>query len=108
MAGVGVGEMKNLGWGIKLQVFERAEYICCYCGIDTLVYEQLYGRRYAASIEHIIPRIKGGTDDLENLACACLCCNKGRRDRDINDFKRYLEERDNEMVSAQLRCQRRY
>lgn len=35
----------------------------------------------AASIEHIVPRCHGGTNDLENLAIACQRCNaeKGYR-----------------------------
>ncbi len=34
-----------------------------------------------ASLEHIVPRTHGGTDDLENLAIACTRCNaqKGTR-----------------------------
>lgn len=34
-----------------------------------------------ATIEHILPRNHGGTDDLENVALACGSCNfeKGRR-----------------------------
>jgi hypothetical protein len=34
--------------------------------------------RYAThgfSVEHILPKAKGGTDDLENLALACQGCN---------------------------------
>lgn len=29
----------------------------------------------ALHIEHIIPKIHGGTDDLNNLALACIDCN---------------------------------
>ena len=29
----------------------------------------------AVHVEHIIPRIHGGTDDLDNLAPACIDCN---------------------------------
>lgn len=34
-----------------------------------------------ATVEHILPRTHGGTDDLHNLALACARCNhgKGRR-----------------------------
>lgn len=34
-----------------------------------------------ATVEHIVPRSQGGTDDLRNLAIACSGCNheKGRR-----------------------------
>jgi 5-methylcytosine-specific restriction endonuclease McrA len=29
----------------------------------------------ALHVEHIVPKIHGGTDDLENLALACIDCN---------------------------------
>ncbi len=29
----------------------------------------------ALHVEHIIPKIHGGTDDLDNLALACIDCN---------------------------------
>ncbi|HEX2574095.1 MAG TPA: HNH endonuclease [Polyangia bacterium] len=29
-----------------------------------------------ATIEHIVPRTRGGTNDLENLALACARCNR--------------------------------
>lgn len=32
------------------------------------------------TIEHILPKAKGGTDDERNLALACRTCNGGRRD----------------------------
>lgn len=44
---------------------------CQYCGADG-----------ANEIEHILPRAKGGTDDLENLTLACGPCN--RRKSSVN------------------------
>ena len=29
----------------------------------------------ALHVEHIVPKVHGGTDDLENLALACIDCN---------------------------------
>lgn len=37
---------------------------CHYCGTPD-----------AAHVDHIVPRIDGGTDDLGNLIAACLSCN---------------------------------
>ncbi len=31
-----------------------------------------------ATVEHIVPRHHGGTDDLRNLAAACARCNSGK------------------------------
>jgi len=33
-----------------------------------------------ASIEHIVPRSWGGTDDPANIVCACVGCNTSRSD----------------------------
>lgn len=54
---------------LKKQVFERARGCCEYC---------LSQVKYAPdpfSIEHIMPRSKGGSDDPDNLAWACMGCN---------------------------------
>jgi 5-methylcytosine-specific restriction endonuclease McrA len=34
-----------------------------------------------ASLEHIVPKTHGGTDDLDNLAVACRRCNQGKGKR---------------------------
>jgi HNH endonuclease len=54
---------------IKKAVFERANSLCEYC------YSQMGFSTQSFEIEHITPTSKGGTDDLENLACACGGCN---------------------------------
>lgn len=54
---------------IKELVFERAGYLCAYCLSPMAFSAQPYVG------EHIIPTIKNGTDNLDNLACACGGCN---------------------------------
>ena len=54
----------------RAAVRERAGHRCEYCQLhqnDSLL--------AALHVEHIIPRQHGGTDDLENLALACIDCN---------------------------------
>jgi 5-methylcytosine-specific restriction endonuclease McrA len=34
-----------------------------------------------ATLEHIVPRTQGGTDELDNLAIACQRCNAGKGHR---------------------------
>ncbi|MBI5825534.1 MAG: HNH endonuclease [Chloroflexi bacterium] len=53
----------------RARVAERAKGSCEYCHSQ---------ERYSPdsfSIEHIIPRIKGGKNTLDNLAFACQGCN---------------------------------
>ena len=47
---------------------------CIHCGTRIRISQagDLLGN---TSIEHIVPRSHGGTDDLDNLALACAACN---------------------------------
>ncbi|MFZ9629341.1 MAG: HNH endonuclease [Ilumatobacteraceae bacterium] len=50
-------------------VFARDEFTCQYCG------------GYADSIDHVVPRSRGGQNTWENVAAACRPCNLRKRDR---------------------------
>jgi 5-methylcytosine-specific restriction endonuclease McrA len=54
-------------------VFARDEHRCQYCG-NRLPGSQL-------SLDHVVPRSRGGDTTWENVVCACLSCNvkKGGR-----------------------------
>lgn len=56
---------------LKLQNGTR----CVYCGVSTDV-----------SIDHMIPRIKGGTDISDNLVCACRTCNSSKGKKDLMEW----------------------
>ncbi len=45
--------------------------ICVYCN----------QRSNNLTRDHVIPKSKGGTDDLRNIALACAVCNHSKRDR---------------------------
>ncbi len=55
-------------------VAERAGARCEYCRAP----EQVFN--FAFEVEHILPRVAGGDDSLENLALACESCNKHKSD----------------------------
>src|SRR2546422_6103570 len=54
----------------KARVRERAGHRCEYCQL-----RQEDSPLAALHVEHIIPKFHGGTDDLDNLALACIDCN---------------------------------
>lgn len=63
-------------------VLLRDNYTCIYCGVK--LGGQLRGKVLSKrdfTIDHIIPRCKGGRDTWSNTACACSRCNhrKGNR-----------------------------
>lgn len=62
----------------RLYVYERDEYRCkLFCG-RTLTYE-------TATLDHVIPRSKGGTGAVNNLVTACAPCNRRKNDKMMRD-----------------------
>lgn len=55
----------------RRNVLHRDNYTCQYCG----------DKRYDLTIDHIVPRSKGGADSWENVVAACLKCNVTKGDR---------------------------
>lgn len=57
----------------KRLVCQRDEWCCQYCG------KSLSVENY--SIDHIVPRSRGGHSTFENTVCCCLPCNSHKADR---------------------------
>jgi 5-methylcytosine-specific restriction endonuclease McrA len=55
----------------RRNVMHRDNYTCQYCGI----------RKHDLTIDHIIPRSRGGIDAWDNVVAACLRCNVKKGDR---------------------------
>lgn len=63
-------------------VLQRDLYRCIYCGVRAG--EQQHGRFLTKSdftIDHILPRSRGGRNTWGNTACACPVCNQRKGDR---------------------------
>ncbi len=87
----------------RLRVFYNKGVECCKCGVvaDQIVYGEDKGGNihidvcthdfYPLTIDHIIPRSKGGTDDLDNLRPMCCICNweRGNDDNSTVHKKKY-------------------
>ncbi len=66
----------------RVGVLRRDGYSCIYCGVTAN--EQHNGRtldRGDFTIDHIIPRSRGGKNTWGNTACACYACNQRKSDR---------------------------
>lgn len=57
----------------RFEILNKTNFKCQYCGRGAPDVE--------LQVEHIIPRAKGGTDNLSNLTVACFECNNGKRDK---------------------------
>ena len=64
---------------VKYEVLKNAKFRCELCGISA--------DKKALEVDHIIPRNKGGSDDITNFQALCYSCNSMKRDRDDTDFR---------------------
>ena len=55
----------------RFEVFNRDRYTCQYCGKET---RQL-------TLDHVIPRYRGGQHTWENVVSACVPCNRRKAGR---------------------------
>ena len=111
MSAVTVSPLSNPEWGFRpgksswvsssrLRVFFNKGCTCVECGIQGTqlalgkdksghLYWDVYTNEfYPLTVDHILPRSKGGTDDLENLQPMCCLCNwrKGAGDKAHSNF----------------------
>lgn len=72
---------RHARWSRKA-VFQRDEFCCIYCGAE--VGGQRHGKRLTQqdfSLDHILPRSRGGKNTWGNTACACNRCNNRKGNR---------------------------
>ena len=66
----------------QIEKLQQSNHACAYCG-------KVFSSPKEATIDHIFPRIKGGTNEMENIVFACKTCNSSKGDRDM--FGWYVE-----------------
>ncbi len=76
--------MATLPESLRQQVFDRAAHRCEYC----LTSRRVVGMPLV--VDHVLPKVLGGSDDLENLCAACHRCNefKGSKTHDLDPTTR--------------------
>jgi 5-methylcytosine-specific restriction endonuclease McrA len=68
-----------LAAAVRERLGEAQNWRCCYCGIRM---EGTGTDWDAPTFEHIVPRAKGGLDEIDNLAISCRLCNERRANGD--------------------------
>lgn len=66
------------------EVFEKYTGHCAYCGTRMEIRDM--------QVDHVVPRDKGGSDDLGNLNPSCRACNFYKTNFDLETFRKRLIE----------------
>jgi hypothetical protein len=91
-------ERQRMAWKLS----ERFGWVCWYCGIRLNVIDSqsrrakpehvsMIVRPLEVHLDHIIPRIAGGTDDISNRALSCECCNRAKMNLNVDFFLEWLD-----------------
>ena len=80
-----MAERKPISKKKRFDIFKRDSFTCQYCGrsAPSIILE----------IDHIQPVAKGGDNSLLNLITSCKDCNRGKRDKTIDDNSAVIKQK---------------
>jgi hypothetical protein len=76
ISGVEYQQGKLAGYEVREYLLEKWERRCAYCG----------AKDRPLQVEHIVPRVRGGTDRVSNLTLACAPCNTAKGTLTAEEF----------------------
>jgi 5-methylcytosine-specific restriction endonuclease McrA len=69
---------------VKARILAKTAFRCWYCGIE-LIEWPLAGHN--SSVDHKVPKSRGGSDDPDNLLACCRTCNGRKADMLIEEYR---------------------
>lgn len=79
---------------LRFDVFKRDYFKCQYCGKTP--------PNVTLEVDHIHPKSKNGSDDINNLITACFDCNRGKRDNFLDSIPKTLQDNFNILKEKEL------
>ena len=76
ISGVEYQQGELAGYELKEYLLEKFNRKCVYCGKSGV----------PLNIEHIVPKARGGSNRVSNLAIACVDCNQRKKSKPIEEF----------------------
>jgi 5-methylcytosine-specific restriction endonuclease McrA len=74
----------------RRKIYKACDGVCFFCGIQFLPHvDALHPRKF--TVDHLIPRKLGGTNDMRNLVAACRLCNQLKKDILFRSHRDMLE-----------------
>ncbi len=95
----------------RLAIYARDGHRCVYCGVRRVRPDDVdpfkIGVEYAMTftLDHLLPRELGGSNDATNLVSACFSCNSARQDCTLRAWFKKLRAKgvDTDKVAARIR-----
>lgn len=69
---------------LKALLWDTKPHECAYCNLP-------FAEKIESTLDHIVPKCRGGLDEIENLCLACQDCNDKKANRNAKKFKRELK-----------------
>ena len=76
---------KNYSDKKRFAVFNKTNGRCAYCGVE-LEYDGVW------HMEHILPRSRGGKNEISNMLATCGKCNCRKHSRTLEEYREHLLE----------------
>jgi len=67
-------------------VLLKTDMRCAYCGHEFESISDMH-------IDHVIPRSRGGSDNIDNLLPVCKSCNSTKATKTLEEFRHYIIRR---------------
>lgn len=65
----------------RLAIYVRDNFVCLYCGTDLRSYKPAN-----VTLDHVVPRSRGGSNRENNLVTACRSCNSARGNKTVQEY----------------------
>lgn len=84
--------MKWIRHSTRLALYAASGFCCIYCGADAgrCLTRGRMGHVGPFSLDHLVPRAKGGGNDRDNLAMCCSDCNVSKGGRTAEEYIAHL------------------
>ena len=80
-------------------VYMKHKYICTLCGVKCIhPNKDNYNQSNAATLDHIIPKSKGGSHTYDNVTLLCRSCNTMKRDKILTNYKKNMVQIEIEFI----------
>lgn len=66
----------------RAAVYNKYDGRCAYCGKE-IEYKDM-------QVDHVLPKSRGGTDDMDNLLPTCRRCNHYKRCSNLEEYRRSI------------------